>query len=58
MSGTAREVKLSDVFKSTFSNGRVSFCRPAKGYIHQFTADTECCLKELPGAMNYKERMA
>ena len=38
---------ISDIFSSTRRHGPTSVSRPAKIYIHQFYADTECSLEDL-----------
>ena len=46
---------ISDVLLWTPSHGRVKVRRTARTYIQQLCADTECSLKERPGAMDDRD---
>ena len=46
---------ISDVLLWTLSHGRAKFGRPARSYIQQLCADTECSPEDLPGAMEDRD---
>ena len=50
----SRDDLISDVLW-TSSYGRAKAGRPARNYIQQHSADTECSLEDLPGAMDDRE---
>ena len=55
---TAVEVRMNscDLLLKTLLYDRASVGRPTRTYLEQFCADTGCRLKDLPGAMDGRER--
>ena len=47
---------ISDVLLWTHTHGRAKAGRPARTYIQQLCEDTECCLEDMPEAMNDREK--
>ena len=52
----SRDELISDVLLWTPTYGRAKAGRPARTYIQQLCEDTGCRSKDLPEAMNYKEK--
>ena len=52
----SRDELISDVLISTLTHGRAKAGRPARTYIQQLCEDTGCCPKDLPEAMNDREK--
>ena len=52
----SRDELMGDVLLWTPSHGRVKAGRPARTYIQQFCEDTGCSPKDIPKAMNNRER--
>ena len=52
----SRDELISDVFLWTSSHGRVKAGRPARTYIQQLCADTECSPEDLSDAMDDREK--
>ena len=51
----SRDELKSDILQRTLSHGRAKTVRPARTYIQQLCADTECSLEDLPEAMDDRE---
>ena len=51
----SRDELISNVLLWTPLSRREKTGRPARTYIQQLCADTECSLEDLPGAMDYRE---
>ena len=52
----SRDVLISDVLLWTPTHGRAKAGGPARTYIQQLCEDTGCCPKDLPEAMNDREK--
>ena len=52
----SRDELISDVLLWTPTHGRAKAGRPARTYIQQLCDDTGCCPKDLPEAMNDREK--
>ena len=52
----SRDELISDVLLWTLAHGRAKAGRPARTYIQQLCEDTGCCPKDLPEAMNDREK--
>ena len=52
----SRDELISDVLLWTLTYGRAKAGRPARTYIQQLCEDTECSPKDLPEAMNDREK--
>ena len=52
----SRDELISDVLLWTPIHGRAKAGRPARTYIQQLCEDTECCLEDLPEAMNVRKK--
>ena len=52
----SRDELIRDVLLWTLTHGRAKAGRPARKYIQQLCEDTGCCPKDLPEAMNDREK--
>ena len=53
----SKDKHISDAFLWAPSHGRAKVGRPARTYIQHLSADTGCCLKDLPEAMDDRYRL-
>ena len=52
--GESKDEHTSDVLPWTPTHGHTSIDRPVKIYIHQYYADTWCCLEDLPRVKDWR----